>query len=123
MKRLMFVLLVALIVAACDFSMPITNTNNPTAPTNPTPTPTPVVAPVINYFTSDTMAVKVGATVVVRWDITGTPPVDVTITPTVGSVPQTGVAQFVATVTTTYTLTAKNSAGIVTRTLTITVTP
>jgi hypothetical protein len=110
-------------LAACDFSMPITNTNNPTAPTTITPTPVPIVAPVINYFTSDTMSVRVGATVVVRWDITGTPPVDVTITPTVGAVPQSGVAQFVASVTTTYTLTAKNSAGLVTRTLTITVTP
>ena len=123
MRKYALVLLSAVLLSACDFSMPITNTNNPTAPTTVTPTPVPVVAPVINYFTSDTMSVRVGATVVVRWDITGTPPVDVTITPTVGSVPQTGVAQFVATVTTTYTLTAKNPAGIVTRTLTITVTP
>jgi len=123
MRKYALVLLSAVLLSACDFSMPITNTNNPTAPTTVTPTPVPVVAPVINYFTSDTMAVKVGGTVVVRWDITGTPPVDVTITPTVGSVPQSGAAQFVATATTTYTLTAKNPAGIVTRTLTITVTP
>lgn len=108
----MVLLAVALTGSACA--------DTPTAPTSPTGTP------VISLFTADSVRfslLTVGATTL-RWEVTD-PQALVRIDPFPGNVPYVGSAQFVPSVTGSYsfTLNATNSKGTTQRFVTIVVTP
>jgi hypothetical protein len=77
-------------------------------------------APVINFFTATPSAISEGEFTTLSWNITGAN--SATIDNGVGAVSATsGSAQDAPTMTTTYTLTASNPAGTVTRGVTVTV--
>lgn len=94
-------------------------------PTSPTPiVNTPTSAPVISLFAADSITVRLGQTVTLRWEVEGKD-ATVRIDPAPGNVPLVGSAVVAApsvTGTLAYTLTAKNSAGTVQRFVTVTVT-
>jgi hypothetical protein len=88
-----------------------------TAPSNP------LDAPVISFFSADALSVKVGASVILRWDVSGTT-ADVRIDPMVGNVPLVGSATLILSATTTFTLNARAVSGAsAQRVLTVVVTP
>jgi acetolactate synthase regulatory subunit len=77
-------------------------------------------APVINLFSATPSTISEGEFVTLSWNITGA--TSATINNGVGTVVTTsGTAQDAPTITTTYTLTASNPAGTVTRGVTVTV--
>ena len=79
-------------------------------------------APVINFFTATPSAISEGEFTTLSWNITGAD--SATINNGVGAVVTTsGSAQDPPTITKTYTLTASNPAGTVTRGVTVTVVP
>ena len=83
-------------------------------------TVTGVVAspPVINYFTASPTTVDAGQPSVLNWNVTGATSVSI---PGLGTVPLAASPIVLPEATTTYTLTATNSAGSVTATATVTV--
>jgi uncharacterized protein YkwD len=86
----------------------------------PSPAPTPAPAPpVINSFTASPASVAAGSCATLNWSTAGA--TSVAVTPG-GAVSASGSAQACPSGTTTYTLTATNAAGSVTRTMSITVT-
>src|SRR5215475_11430390 len=88
----------------------------------PTPTPTPVpIVPVISSFTAAPSSITSGQSSVLSWSVTGA--TGLRLDP--GNVDVTGqTSKSVApSATTTYILTATNSAGAVTRSVTVTVIP
>ena len=79
-------------------------------------------APVINFFTATPSTISEGEFATLSWNITGAD--SATIDNGIGSVVTTsGSVQDAPTMTTTYTLTASNPAGTVTRGVTVTVVP
>src|SRR5215470_17339941 len=98
-----------------------TTTNLPTPTPTPTPSPTPVpIVPVISSFTATPSSITSGQTSVLSWSVTGA--TGLRLDP--GNVNVTGQTSksVTPTATTTYVLTATNSAGSVTRSVTVTVT-
>ena len=85
----------------------------------PQPPPQPVYAPVISSFTANPNYIEPGQSTVLTWTVNDAN--DVTISPTVGSVPNSGVYTVMPAYTTTYTLTANSSGGSVTASTTVTV--
>ncbi len=81
-----------------------------------------VYSPVISAFTSNPNYVQPGQSTVLSWNISNSPS-SITIYPSVGSVPASGVYTVTPGSTTTYTLTASNSGGSVTASTTVTVAP
>ena len=84
-----------------------------------TPQPQPVYAPVISSFTANPDYIQPGQSTVLTWTVNNAN--DVTISPNVGSVPNTGVYTVVPAYTTTYTITASGSGGSVSASTTVTV--
>jgi len=84
-------------------------------------TPTPVYAPVISSFTANPSYIQPGQSSTLSWTVNNT--ANVSISPSVGSVPNSGVYVVTPAYTTTYTLTATNSAGSVVASTTVTVAP
>ena len=82
-------------------------------------TPEPVYNPVISSFTADPSYIQPGQSAVLRWTVINAS--NITISPSVGSVPNTGVYTVMPAYTTTYTLTASGSGGSVTASTTVTV--
>jgi uncharacterized membrane-anchored protein len=76
--------------------------------------------PVINSFTADPSTVVYGDTSVLEWDVSGA--TSVTIDENIGEVDLSGSEEVIPIETTTYTLTATNSAGSVNETITVEVT-
>lgn len=83
--------------------------------------PSPVYAPVISSFTANPSYIQPGQSSTLSWTVNNT--ANVSISPSVGSVPNTGVYVVTPAYTTTYTLTASNSAGSVVASTTVTVAP
>ena len=79
----------------------------------------PAPRPTINSFTVNLSGFDSGDSVVLRWDTTAADSVE--ITPNVGPVNATGSANFTATLTEIYTLTATNAEGATSATVQITV--
>ena len=99
---------------------PVATTPNPTDP-NPTNPNSAAVKPSIASFTAAPSSITTGQSSTLSWNVTGTAPIELSIT-SLGTV--TGSSKAVTpTATTTYTLTAKNTAGSVSKALTITVNP
>src|SRR5690606_24688705 len=69
--------------------------------------------PSITHFSASPEVIHPGGQLTLTWAVTGDE-TTVTITPEVGSVASSGSRQVQAETTTTYTLTAENSAGVVT---------
>jgi hypothetical protein len=91
--------------------------NKVTAPSNP------LDAPVITFFSADSLTVKTGTPVTLRWDVSGNNS-DVRIDPHLGNVPPVGSASIILFSTTTFTLNARAAAGAsAQRILTVIVTP
>jgi len=84
-------------------------------------TPAPVYAPVISSFTANPSYIQPGQSSTLSWTVNNT--ADISISPAVGSVPNTGVYVVTPAYTTTYTLSASNSAGTVVASTTVTVAP
>lgn len=84
-------------------------------------TPAPVYAPVISSFTANPSYIQPGQSSTLSWTVNNT--ADISISPSVGSVPTTGVYVVTPAYTTTYTLSASNSAGTVVASTTVTVAP
>ena len=82
-------------------------------------TPQPVYNPEISSFTADPSYIQPGQSAVLTWTVNNAS--NVTISPSVGSVPNTGVYTVMPAYTTTYTLTASGTGGSVTASTTITV--
>src|SRR5262245_23217057 len=92
-----------------------------TISTTPTPTPTPIpIIPVISSFTASPSSINSGQSSALSWSVTGA--TALRLDP--GNVDVTGQTSKSVTLssTTTYVLTATNSAGAVTRSVTVTVT-
>ena len=83
------------------------------------PQPQPVYEPVISSFTANPSYIQPGQSTVLSWTVNNAS--DVTISPSVGSVPGTGVYTTTPAYTTTYTLTASGSGGSVSAGTTVTV--
>ena len=81
--------------------------------------PQPVYTPVINSFTANPSYIQPGQSALLTWTVNDSS--DVTISPSVGSVPNTGVYTVMPAYTTTYTLTASGTGGSVTASTTVTV--
>ncbi len=79
----------------------------------------PAAVPVINYFTASPTSITAGGSSTLGWSVTGA--TSISITPGAPSVPASGSATCSPASTTTYTLTATNTAGSVTRQVTVTV--
>jgi len=84
-------------------------------------TPTPVYAPVIGSFTANPSYIQPGESATLSWTVNNT--ANISISPAVGSVPNTGVYVVTPAYTTTYTISASNSAGTVAASTTVTVAP
>lgn len=78
---------------------------------------TPPAVPIINSFTADSITIDQGDTIVLSWAVTDA--TTVTIDQSIGSVALTGSTSVSPTTAITYTLTATNSAGSSTATVTI----
>lgn len=85
----------------------------------PQPQPQPVYAPVISSFTANPNYIQPGQSTVLTWTVNDAG--DVSITPDVGSVANSGVYTVMPAYTTTYTLTANSSGGSVSASTTVTV--
>ena len=81
--------------------------------------PQPVYTPIISSFTANPSYIQPGQSALLTW--TANDASNVTISPSVGSVPNTGVYTVMPAYTTTYTLTASGTGGSVTASTTITV--
>ena len=81
--------------------------------------PQPVYAPVISSFTANPSYIQPGQSALLTWTVNDAG--NVTISPNVGSVPNTGVYTVMPAYTTTYTLTASGTGGSVTAGTTVTV--
>jgi uncharacterized protein YkwD len=79
----------------------------------------PPAVPVINSFTASPTSITAGGSSTLSWNVTGA--TSVSIAPGAPSVPASGSATSTPAATTTYTLTATNAAGSVTRQVTVTV--
>jgi len=112
-------------------TVPAATTTNPTCPTCPTTcTPTATTtcggggqqqrAPDIVSFGADSARVSKGGLAVLRWEVPDFG-ATVRIDPGIGSVATTGFVLVFPTVTTTYTLTARNNFGIAQRQFTVVV--
>ncbi len=84
----------------------------------PPPTPPPSSLPVVSFTASPT-SISAGGSSALSWNVTGVS--SVTIAPGSGALPPSGNATVSPAATTTYTLTATNAAGTVTRPVTVTV--
>ena len=106
--------------ATTTYTLTATNSAG-TVSQNVTVTVTPtVVAPVIGSFTATPASITSGQSSTLGWTLSGGAPTTLTISNGVGTV--TGTSRAVSpTATTTYALTASNSAGSVTRSVTVTV--
>ena len=98
----------------------------PTYPTYPyysydTEYTLPIYAPVIGSFTANPYSIQPGQAATLSWDVSNASAIS--ISPTVGSVPNTGSLVVMPTDTTTYTLYAYSSQGTVSAGTTVTVTP
>ncbi|MFC1905578.1 zinc-ribbon domain-containing protein [Chloroflexota bacterium] len=78
-----------------------------------------ITTPVVASFTADPSAITTGQTATLSWDVSGA--TSVTIDQGIGTVSSTGTKVLSPTATTTYTLTATNSAGPKAATIKITV--
>ncbi|MCX5992916.1 MAG: hypothetical protein NT177_01720, partial [Chloroflexi bacterium] len=74
-------------------------------------TPTPVYAPVIGSFTANPSYIQPGQSATLSWTVNNN--ANVSISPSVGSVPNTGVYVVTPAYTTTYSISASNTAGTV----------
>ena len=83
--------------------------------------PSPVYAPVVSSFTANPSYIQPGQSSTLSWTVNNT--ASVSISPSVGSVPNSGVYVVTPSYTTTYTLTASNSAGSAVASTTVTVAP
>jgi len=80
----------------------------------------PATSPVISTFTATPSSITTGQSSTLSWSVTGTPAPTVSIDQNIGTV--TGLSKSVTPAqTTTYSLTASNSAGSVSKTVTVTV--
>ena len=86
-----------------------------------TPYQQPVYAPVINSFTANPSYIQPGQGIVLTWTVNNA--TTVTLSPGIGSVPSSGSYNLSPGYTTTYTLSATNSAGTVSASTTVTVAP
>jgi len=86
--------------------------------TSPPPS-SPASVPVINSFVANSASITAGSSSTLDWDVSGA--TSVAIDEGIGSVPASGNTEAKPSFTTTYTLTATNAAGSVTRSVTITV--
>jgi hypothetical protein len=84
-------------------------------------TPTPVYAPVISSFTANPSYVQPGESATLSWTVNNN--ANVSISPAVGSVANSGVYVVTPAYTTTYTISASNTAGTVVAGTTVTVAP
>ncbi len=113
------------ITPAATTTYTITATNSSgsvTASTTVTVTTTSGTPPVINSFTaSPTTIISAGGSSLLNWAITGA--TSISIEPDIGELSSWGYQDVYPTETTTYTLTAFNSAGSDTATVTVTVNP
>ena len=109
MKGLFLSLLVcvALVGSACS--------KNPVGPSD---------TPTITTFTADSLSVKAGTAVTLRWDVTPST-AEVRVDPSIGNVPVLGSATVILNATTTFTLNARSptTGSAVQRVLTVVVTP
>jgi hypothetical protein len=80
-----------------------------------------VYAPVINSFTANPSYIQAGQGIVLTWTTTNA--TSVTLSPGIGSVPNSGSYNLSPGYTTTYTLSATNSAGSISASTTVTVAP
>lgn len=104
MKRIIFsVIVVCALFGSCK--------NTPTTPT-PTPTPTKVY-PIIDSFTASRTHIFSNSSVTLSWSTTDA--TRIIITPIIGDVAVSGTKQVTLTETTTFTLTAENNDGAVTK--------
>ncbi|HEX7364673.1 MAG TPA: hypothetical protein VF366_05865 [Dehalococcoidia bacterium] len=87
----------------------------PTPP--PIPPPTPTGYPVINYFTANPSSVYAGDQAVLNWNVSNA--TSIAIDNSIGTVSASGNTWIFPTVTTTYTLTATNSYGWATKSVTV----
>jgi hypothetical protein len=86
--------------------------------------PVPITAPTITSLVADPSTIPAGQSSVLRWTLGGGAPTSQRIDPGVGGVAATTRSRTVTpTATTVYTLTVANTAGTVTRQVTVTVTP
>jgi hypothetical protein len=107
--------------ATTTYTLTATNSAG-TVSQNVTVTVTPtVVAPVIGSFTVTPASITSGQSSTLAWTLSGGAPTTLSINNSVGSVLNTSSRAVSPTATTTYTLTATNSAGSVTRSATVTV--
>ena len=102
-------------------TQPQTQTQKPKPTPTPTPPPASTSKPVIDSFTADPTSVTPPQLTELTWKVSNTD--NVTIQPIVGAVPAESTVLITPQVTTTYTLTAVNSAGTATGTVTVTVVP
>jgi hypothetical protein len=86
-----------------------------------TPYQQPVYAPVINSFTANPSYIQSGQGIVLTWTVNNA--TTVTLSPGIGSVPNSGSYNLSPGYTTTYTLSATNSGGNVSASTTVTVAP
>ncbi len=124
--RCLFILTstVALALAAGCVIVPVESAEVPTSATHNSETAANTrftSLPVINSFEAKPELVSQGIPVTLRWNVFDA--TSVTIQPNIGKVKPIGNKQLSPTATTTYTLTAINSAGSKTATITATVTP
>jgi hypothetical protein len=81
----------------------------------------PVYAPVINSFTANPSYIQSGQGILLTWTVNNA--TSVTLSPGIGSVPNSGSYNLTPGYTTTYTLSATNSGGNVSASTTVTVAP
>jgi hypothetical protein len=86
------------------------------APT-PTPTSTPTGSPIINYFTASPSSVYASEQAVLNWNVSNA--TSIAIDNSIGTVSASGNMWVFPATTTTYTLTATNSYGWVTKSVTV----
>ena len=119
------VMVVSLTAGCLTITGPEESAQPSTAPEETAPPSTvpqePSRRPVVNRFTATPETISLGQSATLSWDVSDA--TAVTIQPSIGGVGQSGSQQLSPTRSTTYTLTATNTAGDSMRTLTVTVTP
>ena len=96
-------------VAAFDAATNVSGQSGPAIAT----TQTPAVAPTISFFSASPSTISNGSSATLSWTVSGNPTPSLSIAPGIGAVSGTSIGVS-PNVTTTYTLTASNSAGTVT---------
>ena len=105
--------------ATTTYTLTATNANGSVTQTATVTVMAAPTAPIVNSFTASPSSVYTGICSNLSWNVAGA--TSVTVSPEIGSVPGTSSTQVCPSATKTYTLTATNNVGSVTRTATVTI--